>query len=200
MALHSEMVAQAQQISESRPSQKTPTGPKGTSPAGPNSPWVQIAGGCLVASHVILAQVTPQHQLGRGEPSVVGQGQARQLLEPWPAAMAGGAGHDLLVQGGGQVLGSVLLGRGSAERAAELVAGRMAIHGEFRACAAEVGQGELGTVQLQAQPARLSLWLPGQATPPPQVRRQGVIGWHTGLELQELLLPLALLQLHDADL
>ena len=31
-----------------------------------HSPWVQLTGSCLAAGRVVLAQMAPQHQLGRG--------------------------------------------------------------------------------------------------------------------------------------
>lgn len=64
-----------------------------------HSPRVQLTGGRPAGHRVVLAQVPPQHNLGRGQPGVVGCSQARQLLQAWPATVAGGAGHHLLVEG-----------------------------------------------------------------------------------------------------
>lgn len=60
--------------------------------------------------------------------------------------------------------------------------------------AAEGRQGEAAQSEAPSEAARLGLWLPHDC------RAQRLIRRHAGLELEQLLLPLALLQLRSADL
>lgn len=101
--------------------------------------------------------MSPQGDFSRGKPGVIREGQAGHLVCLLPAAVVGGAGHDVLVQVRVGVLGGVLLGRGPAEGVLELVGGGVAVHGQLGAHAIDVGHGELGALQLQLEPAVLSL-------------------------------------------
>lgn len=125
----------------------------------------------------VLVQVSAQGDLGWGEAGVVREG-VTQL----PVPGVRGGGHDLVVRQDGQVAGEELsLGAPPVE------AGRGgAVDGQL---GAEAGhdQAQFGGVVVQGR-AREALAVGGTLT--------GTVG----LELEQLLLPLTLLQLHDADL
>lgn len=131
----------------------------------------------------VLVQVPPQSDLGRGEACVIGQ-HAGGVLLPLPGVR--GAGCVLVVRRDGQVAGDELpLGTGSVvtRRAG-------AVHGELRADAVDRrrgGQTQFG-VHLRRRAGLVILSV------------GGAVARAVRFELQQLLLPLTFLQLHDADL
>ena len=132
----------------------------------------------------VLVEVPPQGDLGRGEAGVVGQGVGHPQV-----AYGSPVGGGLVIQGdGGQVAGEEL----------PLAAGPVEARRAGAVCHRHLGteavehrrrrQAQLGRVGVHG-PARV------QALPV-----GGAVARAVGLELKQLLLPLALLQLHDADL
>lgn len=147
-----------------------------TSPVQPQCSSLAPAG--------LLVEVSPQGNLGRGEACVIGQGVAGLPL-PGP----GGRGNDVLIMRGGQVVRDEF-------RFAPPVEPVAPVHGQLRAQPVEGRQGQLGHLHVEAGGLQV------QAGGPlaPVVGRQGVLTGAVRLELQQLLLALALLQLHNADL
>lgn len=124
---------------------------------------------------MVLIQVSAQGDFSRGEPGVIREGQAGHLVCLLPAAVVGGAGHNVLVQVGVGVLGGVLLGRGPAEGVLQLVGGGVAVHGQLGAHAIDGGHGELGALQFQLEPALLSLGVTAQVAFAVQLHWQGLL-------------------------
>lgn len=141
-------------------------------------PWAsQVSRGSWV-----LVEVPPQGDLGGGEARVVGESVGGALL---PLARIGGARCDLVVGRDGQVAREKLrLGVGPVETRR---AG--AVDGQLHADPVEGrGQAQLRGIHVGG----------GAGLQAPSVR--GAVTGAVGFELKQLLLPLAFLQLHNADL
>lgn len=82
----------------------------------------------------------------------------------------------------------------------DLIWGGVAIHGQFRAQAIDLGHWELGALQFQLEHAVIRFRLTVQMVFVAQLHWQRFIGRHVRFQLQEFLLPLALLKFHNADL
>ncbi|KAG7268105.1 hypothetical protein CRUP_031041 [Coryphaenoides rupestris] len=144
----------------------------------------------------VLIQVPPQGDLGRGEACVVGQRVGHPA--PQVARPPVGGRRSLVVQRhGGQVAGEQLpaphLGAGPIEARRDA---RHAVDRQLGAEAVEQRRGRRGRqAQLGGVGCVQALACGVQALPV-----GGAVARAVGLELEQLLLPLALLQLHDADL
>jgi len=73
-----------------------------------------------------------------------------------------GTRNYFLVQVRGRVLRGVLLGRGPAKGVMNFIGSSMAVHGQFRAHAIDVGHRKLGAFKLQLEPAMISLRVTAQ--------------------------------------
>lgn len=76
--------------------------------------------------------------------------------------MVWGTWNYFLVQMRGHVLRGVLLGGRPAEGVVNLIGSSVAIHGQFGAHAIDVGHRKLGALELQLEPAMISLSIAAQ--------------------------------------
>lgn len=142
----------------------------------------------------------PKGNLSWRKSGVIWQRQTRGLVLLLPTAVVWGARDYFLVLVRCCVLGCALLGRRSAEGIVDLIGCCVTIHGQFRAHAIQMGNRELRTLQLQMEHAIIGLWFAAQVVFMARLCWQRFVGRHIGFQLQELLLPLALLKLHNANL